>query len=283
MRGQKEKECLNVVTQSIFCNPRQNFDDYELKFENAFGFTQEDEREFLNIFRTIQANPKSSEFPDFVFDNGFIEHFQITSSRENRHGATEAKERAEFQQRIDKDRDEIRKNWEITSSDKVRSNRWTRENSEHSYQFLVKSFKDNWQRHIKSLDKYNGSTKVGIFMVENNESALSMIEDLYAGLGGISPGDLREQQSFNYFRLSRDKYLLNYIYGFKEKIKYIIYVYQDFSPERKNYEIIKLESIPYLLKLLPWDFRIVPTYAINVTADYNVCIEFAVNQNKDEK
>ena len=39
-------------------------------------------------FDEATANPNQSEFPDYIFDDGFIEHFQVTSSHENRKGST---------------------------------------------------------------------------------------------------------------------------------------------------------------------------------------------------
>ena len=46
--------------------------------------------------------------------------------------------------------------------------------------------------------------------------------------------------------------MFEYIYSFKEDIKYVFFVYG------KDCEIIKLESIPYLLKLMPWEYTIAP-------------------------
>lgn len=53
------------------------------------------------------------------------------------------------------------------------------------------------------------------------------------------------------YRLSRDKKLLNYIYGYKSIIDYVVMVTDDELPE-----IIKVENIPELLKLNPHGFLI---------------------------
>lgn len=39
-----------------------------------------------------KPNFNSNKFPDFVFYNGFIEHFAVTSSIENRKGAKQKRE-----------------------------------------------------------------------------------------------------------------------------------------------------------------------------------------------
>lgn len=106
MRGQREKECLNTIIMSVFydqnkklikdlkgkayseVSEEQFLQDYlfytNIKYEYLFGLTQEDVKEIVNILRKWEPNRKPSEFPDFVFDNGFIEHFQITSSLETK-------------------------------------------------------------------------------------------------------------------------------------------------------------------------------------------------------
>ena len=83
--------------------------------------------------------------------------------------------------------------------------------------------------------------------------------------------------------MSRDKDLLNYFYGFKSKLKYIFYCYTDYEQDErqkdfafdlgkpvKKYEIIKVENIPYLIKLLPWDFIMVSLSGKIVSSTYNI-------------
>ena len=50
--------------------------------------------------------------------------------------------------------------------------------------------------------------------------------------------------------MSRDKKILKYMYEFKDKIKYVIFVYGE------KCEVIKLENIPYILRLIPWNYVI---------------------------
>ena len=104
MHGIKEKECLDYIKSKIFrTNPFSNKEydmvsDEEFNKEhslfikldahdNFYGMSNNDCILFDNILRKVVSNPNSSEFPDFICDNGFIEHFQITSSKTNRKGA----------------------------------------------------------------------------------------------------------------------------------------------------------------------------------------------------
>ena len=66
----------------------------------------------------------------------------------------------------------------------------------------------------------------------------------------MSNGDLREAERLDCYRITRDKEILKYMYEFKEKIKYVIFIYGE------KCEIIKLENIPYILKLIPWNYAI---------------------------
>ena len=307
MRGQREKECLNTIIMSVFydqnkklikdlkgkayseVSEEQFLQDYlfytNIKYEYLFGLTQEDVKEIVNILRKWEPNRKPSEFPDFVFDNGFIEHFQITSSLETKKGAQQIINEKDFERKTKQTQKEFINQCEKTPSfEKVRSCSSSMQNPEHSHDYFIKSVKENLTHHLESLDKYNGNKEIGILMIENTEFALSMLENIFEEwLDGMSHGDLRKQQSFMCYRLSRDKKLLNYFYSFRNKIKYIIYCYTDFVRDEnqkglaasycnpvKKFEIIKIDSIPYLLKLLPWDF-IIGSLTVNIISSmYNI-------------
>ena len=71
MRGEREAECLTAI--------REHFESIHF-----FGLSYEDKQSFRNAIFNAQPNKNQSEFPDFVFLDGFIEHFQITSFQTNR-------------------------------------------------------------------------------------------------------------------------------------------------------------------------------------------------------
>lgn len=95
MRGEKEALCFNRVKKDLFfrdekpiCNPFNGRSCFEVDFvsfvkehffycnfdfkQNYFGLLENERVEFANIIRTAKPNPASSEFPDFIFNNGFI-------------------------------------------------------------------------------------------------------------------------------------------------------------------------------------------------------------------
>lgn len=73
----------------------------------------------------------------------------------------------------------------------------------------------------------------------------------------MSFGDMRSPEKFKEYRLSRDKQLLEYIFDFKNLIKYVIFV------NINRCEIVKTDKIQYLLNLMPWDYRISPMVVSN--------------------
>lgn len=248
-KGEKELCCLNRVKSFIF-------QENDGLINNTFGLLENERIEIIEIINKVKQNPSSSEFPDFIFNDGFIEHFQVTSSKVTKKGSTHTKKESEFNRKVENETCELMEEWDKNPSyDEVRSKTWELKNPQHSYEFLVESFKNNWQNHINSLQKYinknNKHVSTGIFMIDYPEVALSMYEDIYKNwIDGMSFGDMRNPEKFKEYRLSRDKQLLEYIFEFKKLIKYVIFV------NINRCEIIETDKIPYLLNLIPWDYRI---------------------------
>lgn len=298
MHGDHELRCLNMVKDALFYKDDQTiqntfisktyFDvsDDECKNEMIglvnshkfyFGLLEHDQAEFENILRTAHANPNASHFPDFIFENGFIEHFRITSSCVTRKGAAHAREESKFRRKVDVETRDIKSEWSGTPSfDEMRSKVCSFSNPVHTHEFLVESFKRNWEHHLESHKKYNGSKEIGIFMVEYLEFALAMFENIYHNwIDGMSQGDMRGQEQFNEYRLSRDKNLLEYIYQFKDEVQYVIFL---------NYariEVIRTENIPYIIKLLPWDYVIYPLQVTTVASVHNISVPGDPRQEGD--
>lgn len=291
VRGDKEQKCLNLIKEKIFTNGGQpilhpftgktyiEVDDGEFAKEqiwfinstchvNYFGLSEENRSEIEQILRNAKSNVKKSEFPDFIFANGFIEHFQVSSSKVNRKGTEHVKKMSQFVSKVNEETEILKQKWnELPSCDEVRSNQWGMDNPEHSHGFLVKSFENNWKKHINSLEKYLGKKDIGIFMIEYSDFALRMEENVYKDwIDGMSQGDMRKQEKIHGYRLTRDKVLLDFVFQYKERIKYVIFVYGD------DFEIIRLKNIPYLLKLIPWDYEIYPVTVKNVSSLYNISI-----------
>lgn len=263
MVGEKEQRCLDTVIKSL---------NSEGSLKKYFGLLKEDIDEINNILKNTKNNEKLSEFPDFIFENGFIEHFQITSSKTNKHGAKQLEEVSLFKNKVEKETKRFKEECnDNLDCNKIRSKHWAMKYPKHSYKYLCNSFKKNWENHIESLNRYTGNKDIGIFMLEYKDQALEMYENVYADwIDGMTTGDFKEPEIVKTYRLTRDKKLLKYIYSFKQYIKYVIFVYG------KECEIIKSESIPYLLKLMPWDYVIAPhmgtiliasTHGVNIQDD----------------
>lgn len=244
MRGEAEQKCLDIIKNSKEIEIPQKY----------FGFQQTDVNEIVDSIRKAEPNKNLSNFPDFTFDKGFIEHFKVTSSKTNKKGSTHLKKENNFKRKVELEAMKLKEKWSNDFSDgEVHSQQWAMEYPEHSYHYFYESFTSNWKNHIESMKKYNGNKDISIFMIEYTDLALTMYEDVFEDwIDGMSNGDLREPENVEFYRISRDKGLLNYIYEFKDVMKYVVFVYG------KEYEAIKIDNIPYILKLMPWNYIIAP-------------------------
>ena len=192
----------------------------------------------LSFLYKATANSESSLFPDFLFDGGFIEHFQVSAANENKKGSKhniavndfERKSKATFEQ----ERNEFlqsppRKNPVIGTYD-MKVVKHEMACPEYSYENFVKSFKRNFEKHIKSLQKYKGDKSIGIFLIE---------------LIGANITIMRNNCFRAFYRLAVDQELLTYINQYTEYLKFIIFFFL------YSYEILELNEIPKLLDNLP--------------------------------
>ncbi|MDZ5760642.1 hypothetical protein RAK27_18535 [Carnobacterium maltaromaticum] len=49
-----------------------------ISIANSYGLSLEDYSEFELLIDKITPNKNSNDFPDFILDEGFVEHFVIT-------------------------------------------------------------------------------------------------------------------------------------------------------------------------------------------------------------
>ena len=64
MRGEAEQNCFDLVKEQLYT-------------ENFFAMSYEDDEVIRAAFNEAKPNPSASEFPDFIFNDGFIEHFKV--------------------------------------------------------------------------------------------------------------------------------------------------------------------------------------------------------------
>jgi len=85
--------------------------------------------------------------------------------------------------------------------------------------------------------------------VEYGDFGIEMCEDIGSNPEYYARNKRKPDYCWSY-RLSRDKNMLRYIYDYKDDIDYIIMNYHDYC------EIIKVLSIPLIIKYLPYDYVI---------------------------
>ena len=211
MRGEAEQRSLDIV--------KEKYND-----SCRFAMSYEDDLIIEDALSNAKPNPQISSFPDFVFEGGFIEHFQVTSSYENRKGSTMQRENSELIRDFNKKVEEATENLApdcITIQSVSSHNLW---HKQHSYEYFVDSFRSNFENHLVSMRKYSGNKKHGIFLIEYTDSALCMTKRYATYLMlEVSYGDLLTRENPAY-RLSRDIDLLRYIYDKSDEIEFVIFV-----------------------------------------------------------
>ncbi|MDE6016977.1 MAG: hypothetical protein K2H41_15030 [Acetatifactor sp.] len=286
MHGESEKKCFDVVIQSIFrinsFNKKLPHEVSEEDFlkervfyqqpgvvEKFFGLSEADAIKIERTLRAAMPNPKISEFPDFVSNLGFVEHFHVTSSMTNRKGSFHKKEETFFMERVGREEEQFKNEMnENPSFEEVKSIHHTFSFPKHSHEYFVKSFINIWNKHMDSYEKYQGIKEISVFMIEYQDMALRMREDFGKIKCEVWYGDmLCGHKRYDYYRLSRDVELLNFVYKFKDKINFVIMVCGN------NVEIICVENIPELLKLIPYKYEIyAPSVMCKQTSLYGISV-----------
>ena len=181
---------------------------------------------------SAKPNPKPNDFPDFVFDVWFIEHFQVTSANEtskgDKHKIAEAQFEKDSQEHFDRVKEEYLNSTPIPGT--ITTDVLEMDSPEYSYENFIQSFKKNFENHINSLGQYDGDKSVGIFLVEHTNAKITIwCDGKFAG----------------FYLIKCDKDLLSYLNGFADKLKYLIYLCHD------SYEVIDFRKIPKMLQNIP--------------------------------
>ena len=241
MRGEQESNCLTRVKQ-------------QLDIDSVHYFCSDPQR-IIHILKSAKPNPAQSNFPDFLFENGFIEHFQITASKETRKGAEHRKRQALFCKEVEQQLQRMGS----ALNDAFHTNSLTRETFEmeaplYSYEMYAASFQKNWQHHIDSLQKYASCQDVGVFLIEYQGPLFEVLQcGRFAG----------------FYHLYQDTQILQYMAAYKNKLSYVIFT------DGQNCEVIELKYIPALLEQVPCDIQFEPgrwkerrvNLAIDITTD----------------
>lgn len=217
-----EQECLDFVKN-------------DMNEKDGIGLTDEQYIEIREWINEAKPNSSNNKFPDFVLNEGFIEHFAVTSSQEDKKGA---KQRRKSRILHNKSKSSFLKELNNSKTDGVVFNySYSQKFEVHSHFNIMKSIKKNWEKHIESYDKNISTSKKRIFLIEyidvNLETATS---------NGNQPIEV-----FDTYRISVDKQILDWIYIYKDKIDYLIFI----NRQLKSIEIIRIDNIPEIKEKIP--------------------------------
>ncbi len=199
---------------------------------------QKNDTRLLALLNEATDNPEKSKFPDFLIEDGFIEHFQVSAANENKKGSahniavndfeksselTFEKEKTKFLQspsRVDPKID--------TYDLKVIEQEM--ESPVYSYDGFICSFKRNFEKHIKSLKDYTGNKSIAIFLIEFVGANISVY---------------RNDQFISFYCLSMDREILTYLNQYTKYLNFILFASAD------SYELLDLKKIPQLISNIP--------------------------------
>ncbi|HJA91455.1 MAG TPA: hypothetical protein H9948_11780 [Candidatus Jeotgalibaca merdavium] len=221
----------NISNQDSIEQRSLDFIKNNLNKENCFGLSDQQFVQLKSWLESAHLNTHSTKFPDIVFNNGFIEHFAITSSSEDRKGAQQTRESIIF-----KKNSEINflNNLDTSEQYELVSDSYSRPFEQHSHNNILKSIQKNWSKHVLSYEKSMNLSEHRIFLLEysdvNIHTAITCKNE---------PAEV-----FESYRISADKILLEWIYKYKEKINYLILI----NPVSFSLEVIKIDNIPKLLE-----------------------------------
>lgn len=214
-----EQHCLDILKDN-------------LSKEMCFGLSDVEYVELKERLKKAKPNGNSNDFPDFICDEGFIEHFAVTSSSETRKGSKEKAETVMFEKR---NCARFSKRMEKKDAEETIKHFSNRKIKGHSHDNIIKSIKKNWKKHIESYDNFSGCKEHGIFLLEyGDQGALETMEKTAKGY-----------KHYWTYRLNTDKELLKWLYDYKNKVEYILFMSQE------SIEVIKIDQILNILDSLP--------------------------------
>ena len=221
----------NISNQDSIEQNSLDFIKKNLHREDCFGLSDQQFIQLKRWLESAQLNTYGTKFPDIVFDNGFIEHFGVTSSSEDRKGAQQTRESTIFKKNSETS---FLNNLDTSEQDELISNSYSRTFEQHSHINIINSIQKNWLKHITSYEKSMISSEHRIFLLQYLDINIQT---------AITPEN-KCAEIFKSHRISADKLLLEWIYKFKEKIDYLILI----NPVSVSLEVIKIDNIPELLE-----------------------------------
>lgn len=238
--------------------------------DSGHGVTESEWEDFWQLLWSAKPNDSKSKtvFPDFISENGFIEHFHVTSGKSSRKGYDITKEESKMQQSHENFMNAVPDNLPKENDGKIIMSKhhtsfWRQNDSVDNFH---KSFKTCWKDHINHLHDYKDNKHISCFMVSSDD-VLAVYEHI-DDENCVDFGDLARTDRIN-FCLSYDYELLDYIYGYKNEIDYVIY----YNIFREYVEVIKVSNIPAIKEYLPnHRWKLYPFQSMEIASTYGIHI-----------
>ena len=254
MAGEKEETFANWIKDLI------NTDNCVF----YYGTSNDDKQLIVDAFNCFKPNSNPNLFPDLLIDDGFIEHFEITSSKETRKGSSHQKDFHKFKMGYEK---ELKKLAESEGDGEIK-NQFVHKG--HSYENLVHSIDRNLNHHLESLQKYSGNKTKKMFLMCYSDRTIHTVceypdEEKIKDNPAIKELYNQERHYYDYL-LSRDKDMLTKLYEYRDNIDYIIFA---------NWvcvEIIKVSSIPDIVKKIQLKYSFHSVYFADVFYDSKISV-----------
>ena len=254
---------MSMSEQYCLDNVKANLDAM-----NCHGLTKQDFVTIESLISNVKDNDKSNQtvFPDFISDEGFIEHFRVTSGIAGSNGYKNMKDLKKADRTLDDEAHSLANSLAgrkgiVAASKMVNVGR-----TGDSLENLHASLKQAFQNHIQSLELYKGAKHISCFMIESDDALFvrPQARTLWNnGNTSLLLGDLEAYKRVKYC-LAYDADMLDYLYSFKDEIDYVIFV----KSMNMGVEIIKVENIPYLKEIVPFDtLKIYPVIMGNMISE----------------
>lgn len=136
-QDKREQHCLNLVKE-------------KLNRECCFNLQEKEYIELKAWIKNAHLNKSSTKFPDIIFEDGFIEHFGITSSYEGKKGAQQTRESSNFKKNSETN---FLKNLNDSEENVLTSSSFNRPFEQHSHFNIINSVKKKLAEAYRKLQK----------------------------------------------------------------------------------------------------------------------------------
>lgn len=217
MARQNEIKCLEALKNAFLCETRISI------YSNC------ESTAILNYIFTALPNDKENDFPDFIFDGGGIEHFQLTTSIEGKKGAKfkiEENANKEVRERHRSMVSEAFASLEFVPGT-ITTDSYEEIYESFSYDDFLHSLEKNIKKHVISLHRLQYEKKIVVFLMEQQTPRLWLDE-------GVIP--------IKFYELHNDKKALEIIEANCKDVNYLVYFVCD------SIEIIEIAKVKDLIK-----------------------------------